>query len=252
MISNNRIKYLKSLQQKKYRDLENKFLVEGKKIVEEAFSLHRDLIDVVYCTNEYAETHPNELKETTEIVSYEEIKKISSLTKPQQIIAVLNKPKQTDFRFESQHDLILVLDAIRDPGNLGTILRMADWFGVQHIICSTDCVDCYNPKVVQATMGAILRSKLYFTDLPEFLISARSNNFEIYGATLDGENIYKSNLIKKSVIVVGNESDGISKEICNLLSQELLIPNFSPHQEKTESLNVAIATSVILSEFRRS
>lgn len=251
MISKNKIKLFKSLQQKKYREIENKFIVEGKKIVEEAYSFHKQHIEEILCTRDSLNSIPPEFHPITQVCTIEELKKISSLKTPQNILAVLKKPVHPQIEFEKLKNLILALDAIRDPGNLGTIIRLADWFGVNHIVCSKDCVDAYNPKTVQASMGAILRMRISYVELDSFLWDANEKNFRIYGATLEGKNLYKTKLDEKSILVMGNESEGISDNVRKTLTNELFIPNYSSNKEKTESLNVSIATSVILSEFRR-
>ncbi len=251
MISKNKIKLFRSLQQKKYREIENLYIIEGKKITEEALTHHSEIVEEIICTPELLETIPKDFQQKTSIGTLGEIKKISSFKNPQSILAVVKKPVQSEFKASKLGNLVLALDAIRDPGNLGTIVRLADWFGISSIICSNDCVDVYNPKTVQASMGAILRVDIFYTELGSFLKDAKENNFSIYGATLEGENIYKTKLNDKSILVMGNESEGISENVRKNLSNELFIPNYSSNSEKTESLNVSIATSVILSEFKR-
>ncbi len=251
MITSNKLKFLKSLQQKKHRDKENKFIIEGYKMVEEVLRYHKDDIIELFATSDFLNIHPEISHHNFTILTTAEAKKISSLKTPPSILALVKMflPEKPDL--SSENDLILCLDAIRDPGNLGTIIRLADWFGIKNIVCSTDSVDCYNPKVIQATMGAVFRTRIFYTKLSPFLTEGRLSGYEIAGATLDGKDIYKSSLKQKTMLVMGNESNGISPNVKTALTQQIYIPAFSNHQ-RTESLNVSIATSVILSEFRRT
>lgn len=251
MISKNKIKLFRGLQQKKNREIENLYIAEGKKITLEAIEHQPLLIHEIVCTEEAIENIPESFRSQTLITSIEDIKKISSFKTPQNILVVLRKPKQDDFSKKELPGTILALDSIRDPGNLGTIIRLADWFGVQNVVCSNDCVDCFNPKTVQATMGAILRVNINYCDLSFFLASGNVARKTIYGATLEGDNLFEANLNNDAVIVMGNESEGISIGIKKHLSKELQIPNFSLSTEKSESLNVSVATAVMLSEFKR-
>lgn len=246
-----RIKELKSLQQKKCREIENRYILEGVKIVNEALSQHIELVEqVLFTTDAEPKLILKNFRNAVE-VDKETIDKISSLKTPQSCLAVLKIPNKEKFSIELSDDIILMLDSIRDPGNLGTIIRLADWFGISKIICSADSVDCYNPKVVQASMGAILRVKMFYEDLNPAIENARLSNVSVYGTTLEGENIYNTKINLPSMIIMGNESEGISASIKSLLTKEIYIPNYSSKQEKTESLNVSTATSIILSEFRR-
>jgi RNA methyltransferase, TrmH family len=251
VISKSRIKELKSLQQKKCREDEKRYIAEGLKIVNEAILYHSKSIEQILFTNA-AETKLN-LNSTiaNEKVDQGTIDKISSLKTPQPCLAVLRMPDGAAFKVEQTDDLILALDSIRDPGNLGTIIRLADWFGVSKIVCSPDTVDCYNPKVVQASMGAVLRVKIFYLNLIELAENNKHIEFSIYGTTLDGENIYKTEVKFPAIILMGNESEGLNNSIKPYLTKEIFIPNYSVKSEKTESLNVSTATSIILSEFRR-
>ena len=251
MLSKNKLKYYRSLGQKKFRDSERLYIAEGTKIVIEAAKFHFDLVESIICTKKWFDL--NSIKSEKVVISeHSDIKKISSLKTPPECIAILKTRDVNSIPSKyNEENLILALDSIRDPGNLGTIIRMADWFGIRNIICSDDTVDCYNPKVVQATMGAILRVNLFYADLAKWLKKLDKDKFTVYGTTLNGKDIYTTNLNKSAVIVMGNESVGISQEIQNLLDEKLLIPNYSDNEEKTESLNVSIATSIVLSEFRR-
>jgi RNA methyltransferase, TrmH family len=251
VISKSRIKQLSALQQKKYRDTEKCYIAEGIKMVNEAINYHPGIIELVLFTSDCQDKLDLSNLIDSALVDQETIHKISSFKTPQPCLAVLKMPVEKSFQFEPTDEFVLALESIRDPGNLGTIIRLADWFGISKIVCSPDTVDCYNPKVVQASMGAILRAGIFYCDLKNFLDKARIENYSIYGATLEGENIYQTKLQFPLVLVMGNESEGISGSFKQMLTKELLIPNYSSKSEKTESLNVSTATSIILSELRR-
>ena len=227
-ISKAQIKLVRSLQHKKYRDELGLFVAEGKKCIEE---LKKGFELVLEANHENA----------TET----ELAQMSSLKTPQGDIAVFKKGKKQP---SDKDTLILALDGIQDPGNLGTIIRTCDWFGVHHIICSNDTADCYNSKVVQATMGALTRVQLTYTDLPAWLATQQG---PIYGTLLDGKNMYETPLTKSGIIVMGNEGNGISQTVRKLITSPIRIPSYPPQAETSESLNVATATAIVLAEFRR-
>lgn len=229
------------------------FIVEGLKIVKELMLHHTNLLKQVWCTENFLEELRSINSNRTELcqITNKELQQISNLTTPQPAIALVSIPQATNTGIKSLDELTLALDGIRDPGNLGTIIRLADWFGISHIFCSNDCVDCYNPKVVQATMGAIFRVNIEYCELANKLESIDKKQFGIYGATLNGENIYESEIKNKSILIIGNESNGIRNEILDCLSTEVKIPRFSGNESQTESLNAAIATSVLCAEFKR-
>jgi TrmH family RNA methyltransferase len=181
----------------------------------------------------------------------ESIQKASLLQNPQEALALVRQPKNERPEFDPKNDLTLVLDFIQDPGNLGTILRIADWFGISTVICSENTADTFNPKVVQASMGAIFRIKTWYTPLESFLNEATKDQIPVFGTFLEGDNIYTQPLSKNGLIVMGNEGNGISAEVSKFITQKLLIPTFSLQDNKPESLNVAIATAICCSEFRR-
>lgn len=241
MVSKNQIKLIKSLSQKKFRNKHKLFVVEGRKGIREF--LNSDFaLDSIYTVSETL----FEMEEKyINILDEKELNKISFLKTPQQALAVFKIP---EINLPEIKGLILALDGVRDPGNLGTIIRLCDWFGVENLICSEDTVDCYNPKVVQASMGSLARVNVLYKDLPRFFIE----NVELpkYGAMLEGENIYLQKFPDSAIIIMGNEAKGISEEVENLLTGRVSIPQFGKNQD-TESLNVATATSIILSEFRR-
>lgn len=240
MLSKNNIKLIKSLEHKKYRIQHQLFVVEGQKSVLEFLKSNFQLEKIFTIKDDFK----TDLADKIEIITEEELKKISFVKTPNQVLAIFKIPS---IKKIEDHNLILALDSINDPGNLGTIIRLCDWFGIEQIICSKDTVDCYNPKVVQSTMGSLARVQLFYTDLKEFISSF---NGPIYGTFIEGKNIYNIELPKKALVVMGNEANGISPEIEKLITQKISIPAFGKHQE-TESLNVATATAIILSEFRR-
>ena len=245
-ISNNEIKRLKALGQKKFRDESGLFIVEGEKIVKEAQD-SGFVVENVYYKSEIGE---------------DAMKRISALANPSPALAVVRKPEDSYVddlsslaSLVKEGGLFLALDTIRDPGNLGTIIRIADWFGIKGIFATKDTVDVFNPKVVQATMGAIFRVRLHYVDLPALSEMVLSEGGSIYGTFLDGENIYsrelKTGTDSPVVIVIGNESEGISKQMGALVSDRLYIPPFPADSPGSESLNAAIATAITVAEFRR-
>ena len=240
MVSKNQIKLINSLQQKKYRKLHNLFIAEGKKVIQE-------LIDANFSLEYLFVTKENlfDSKYNFELISDNDLKKISALTTANDCLAVF-KIKEVNFKVSS--GLELALDNIKDPGNMGTIIRLCDWFGISKIVCTEETVDIYNPKVVQATMGSLARVVVLYTNLADYL---KTTDLEIFGTFMEGKNIYKQELPARGIIVMGNEANGISTDIENLVTQKINIPRFGSLQQ-TESLNVATATAVILSEFKRN
>lgn len=245
-VSNNEIKRIKALQQKKFRDETGLFIVEGEKMVEEARK-SRFNVEKVYLREEIGE---------------ESMKRISALSSPSPALAVVHKPDDiyvedvsTLPSFFSEGGLYLALDTIRDPGNLGTILRIADWFGIDAVFATPDTVDVFNPKVVQATMGAVFRVKMHYVDLPALAEKVLNSGGRVYGTFLDGQNIYSRTLDtgrdSPVVIVIGNESEGISAGMAGLVSDKLYIPPFPPDDPGSESLNAAVAAALTVAEFRR-
>jgi TrmH family RNA methyltransferase len=214
------------------------FVVEGVKVVREflnsSFELYQLFSTDTQFSDEYECIH----------ISEADLKKASHLVNPNKVLAIFKIPEPADVTSEG---LILALDAINDPGNLGTIIRLCDWFGIHQLICSSDTVDCYNSKVVQASMGSLTRVNLHYIDLNSFL---EKTKLPIFIADMNGENVYKSTLPKEGILVMGNEANGISKEVQELANHILSIPRFGNLQQ-TESLNVATATAILLSEFRR-
>lgn len=238
-ISKNKIKWIRSLQLKKNRETEGLFLVEGEKMVQEAIIYCKNQIQYIAYTDSFVSEHLADFDH--QLVSEKELEMISSLKTPNKALAVVQIIKS---RPSIENQLVLALDDIQDPGNMGTILRIADWYGIQTIICSKNTVDCYNPKVVQASMGAIFRIQLSYVDLTKWLKACKST---IYGALLEGENIYTKETLSNGVLLMGNEGKGISKENMEYINEAISIPRFG----KAESLNVSVATGIIVSEFVR-
>ena len=240
MVSKNQIKLITSLQQKKYRIANKLFFAEGVKGIQEL--LNSDFVlEHLYTTQNDFDAVSNEIKT---IVAASDLKKLTALATPNSCLAVFKMPTEKPI---IETGLIVVLDSIRDPGNLGTILRLCDWFGIQQVLCSKETVDVYNPKVVQATMGSVARVNINYIDLNAFVATTK---LPVFGTFMDGTNIYKSVLPKEGIIIMGNEANGISTELEKLVTSRLTIPRFG-NLRKTESLNVATATAIFLSEFRR-
>ena len=234
-LSKAQVKWVRSLQQKKNRDAEGVFVAEGAK-----------------CINELRGAFELVLLASPDNASAIEIEQMSSLRTPQGQIAIFRKPT-TDNRYPISQ-LMLALDGVQDPGNLGTIIRTCDWFGIHDILCSRDTADCYNPKVVQATMGALARVRIHYVDLHKALAELKDKHVAIYGTLLEGRNMYAEGAIpnkKEGVIIMGNEGNGISEEVRGLVSHPLLIPSYPAGEATSESLNVGIATAIVLAEFRR-
>lgn len=240
MLSKNQIKGITSLQQKKYRFSHRLFFAEGIKVIQELLASNFELDHLYTTKNDFSEVS-NEKKS---LITETELKKITALATANTCLAVFRIPNEKKIM---ESGILLALDSIRDPGNLGTILRLCDWFGINQIICSKDAVDIYNPKVVQATMGSISRVNVSYLDLEDFITKTP---LPVFGTFMDGENIYKTKLPQEGIIIMGNEANGISKELEKLIKNRLTIPRFGNIQ-KTESLNVATATAIILSEFKR-
>ncbi len=243
MISKNQLKYIRQLEQKKYRRREGLFVAEGTKVVGDLLQRYRP--EAVFATADWQA--PAGI--TPQLVTDDELRRISFLQHPQQVLALFPLPSVNSLPSSVNSELSLALDGVQDPGNLGTIIRIADWFGISTIICSEDTVDAWNPKVVQATMGSIARVNIIYNNLPDFLDSLPAD-FPVYGTFLDGENIYTQELTHEGLIIMGNEGNGISDAVRAKVNRRLLIPDF--HQGETaDSLNVAIATAITCSEFRR-
>lgn len=240
-LSKNKIKWIRSLHQKKFRDEEGLFLVEGEKMVGEAISHFPESLVFIGYTKDFKQPLLDSYIDQIEI-SNAELGQISTLKTPNKVFAILKKPEHSLPFFSNQ--LILALDSIQDPGNLGTIMRIADWYGINEIVCSHQTVDCFNPKVVQSSMGAIFRIHVHYTDLKKWLCDQNTN---IYGALLEGENIYEIEDLPSGVLLLGNEGNGISVDLMECITHPISIPRFG----KAESLNVSVAAGILVSEFAR-
>ncbi len=240
MLSKNQLKLITGLQQKKFRLSQQLFFAEGIKVIQELLESNFEL-EHLYTTQFDFLAVSNEKKS---VITESDLKKISALSTPNTCLAVFKIPIEKEIK---ESGLILALDSIRDPGNLGTILRLCDWFGIEQIICSKDAVDIFNPKVVQATMGSISRVNVRYLDLENFI---HKTTLPVFGTFMEGDTIYKTKLPKEGIIIMGNEANGISPEIEKIVKNRLSIPRFG-NLKKTESLNVATATAIVLSEFKR-
>lgn len=270
MLSKNKIKLIKSLEKKKFRIENGLFVAEGPKLVEELLAVWSPIY--VCAVDTWMQQNKKHLSGIeTDIITNEELERVSLLRTPQQVLALfrlpdnayaktLNVDPTSSIAYEkrgnlevtlatiAERELCLMLDGVQDPGNIGTIVRLADWFGIEHIFCSLETADIYAPKAIQATMGAIARVKVHYLPLVEALKDCKA---PIFGTHLDGENIYEKTLSNHGVIVMGNEGNGVSTEVSNLVTSRLYIPPYPTDRDKVESLNVAIATAVVCAEFRR-
>ena len=242
MISKSHTKYIQSLQHKKFRDASGCFFAEGPKVVAELLTSHKFVCTQIFATPEWINDNPQLIKNLSgtsiETIADFELEKISALSTPNQVLAIFEQQQQG---CNASGKITLALDTIQDPGNLGTIIRIADWFGIENIICSNGCADCYNPKVVQSTMGSLARVNIHYTDLFEWLNENKA--LPVYAAALEGKNIKTLQHISEAIIVIGNEAKGVSPEIMESVNQKITIQK----KGMAESLNAAIATGIILS-----
>lgn len=256
MLSRRQIQFIKSLQQKKFRAEHNCFVAEGSKLVEELLQNQLPLKEL-YATSNWAENHKELLKSFSGLVNIltpAEFERISALKTPGNVLAVF---RVQNFRFDPntvQNEFILMLDGISDPGNLGTIIRTADWFGIKHVICSPETVDLYNPKTVQATMGSIARVLVHYNDLAT-LLEKLPASVPVFGAMLDGKPLTGLTAVKNGIILIGNESHGISKTLLHFVSDPVVIPSVVPDgagTKRPESLNAAVASAILCYELSKS
>jgi TrmH family RNA methyltransferase len=246
MLSKKIVKYIQSLSHKKLRDKEGVFIAEGPKVVGEILSSQSFKCKIICATQEWFHDKSRQVPEDDAnkyVTDEDSLRKISLLKTPNQVLAIFYK-KDTDQHLRLRNKITLVLDDISDPGNLGTIIRIADWFGIENIICSDDCVDCYNPKVVQSTMGSISRVNMLYTNLSSFIIF--HENIDVYAATLSGAPISGFKSLAEGFVLIGNESKGINKKLLDISTHQITIPRHG----KAESLNAAVATGIILSHLR--
>jgi TrmH family RNA methyltransferase len=253
MISKSRIKFIKSLQNKKVRDEERLFVIEGDKLVREFLSANVP-VKILLGKPEFLDGLLPELTSSVNVIediSYDELKQISALKTPHNALAVVHMPEHDMKISKIINQICVALDFIQDPGNLGTIIRAAGWFGIKNIVCSPDCVDVYNPKVIQASMGALLQVNVFYSDLKKIFTTAAQNDIPVFGTLLEGESIYDHKLDNKGIILLGNESKGISNELIPFITEKIRIPKFSKSLEGIDSLNVGMAASIVFSEFLR-
>ncbi len=253
MISKNKIKYIHSLELKKNRTREGVFVAEGHKLVGDILPFFQCIY--IAATAEWLSANASAIASLSHVeideLTDEELRRASFQETPQQVLAIFRQPQNdVELAAAASSNLCLVLDDVQNPGNLGTIIRLADWFGIEHIFCSRGCADVYNPKTIQATMGGIAHVQVHYVDLPSSL-SQLPSSIPIYGTFLDGDNIYGKPLLQHGIIVMGNEGKGVSPNVASLVTDRLYIPNYPEGRPTAESLNVAIATAVVCAEFRR-
>jgi TrmH family RNA methyltransferase len=253
-ISKIRIKQLALLKQKKTRDEQNLFVAEGEKIITELLNSKTEIVTIV-AVKEWIEINQNNCNNSIELLeaTKEDLKRVSLMTTPNKVAAYVKTPVTLLDINILDKKLTLVLDEIQDPGNLGTIIRLAEWFGIENIICSNNSVDLYNPKVIQATMGAFLKVNVYYVDLERFFreINNKKNKLAIFGTFMEGKSIYSVSLPPEGLIVLGNESKGISETLRAFIDEKITIPSFNNNSKNIDSLNVSVAAAIICSEFRR-
>ena len=251
MLSKHLTNIIQNLEKKKFREKYNLFKIEGEKLVQELF-LSDMKVDTLIARPSWIERNRRKAQSYNTIeVNEIEMGRVSNFKSLPEVIALAQIPVKEHSPEEIKNELSIVLNGIQDPGNLGTILRLSDWFGVRHVFCDHDCANIFNPKSVQASMGAIFRVNVFYLDLVEFIPQFVDQDFPCYGAFLEGENIYRTELRTKGFIVMGNEGNGISPAIERFVTRKITIPSFAHSPYSTESLNVGVATGIILSEFKR-
>ncbi len=253
MVSRSKMNFIVSLQKKKTREKENLYVIEGDKLITEFLDAKmpvRILVVKPEFLNSLSLIHRQNIVEIIP-ASYDELKRISTLKTPHNALAVIEMPETRMDSSTLSNELTVALDCIQDPGNLGTIIRAAAWFGLRNIFCSQNCVDVYNPKVIQSSMGAILHVNVFYTDIRKLLESARNNGIKIYGAVVKGKSIYSCKLTRTGIILLGNESKGISDDLLPYITDRIMIPKINTETPGIDSLNVSMAASVIFSEFIR-
>jgi len=253
MLSKNNLKFIRSLRSKKQRDIRRQFIIEGDKVVKDL--MHSDWeVTHLFATPEWLSQLPSrDVKKPGQIteVSDRDLQRLSTLKTPNRVLAVVTKPEYTLDWKEVLSDLTIFLDEIQDPGNVGTILRSAAWFGIKNVCCSTTTADVYNPKVVQATMGALLLVKVHYVEPVPFLRECEDRRVPVYGTYPDGQDIYDLPLAKSGLVIFGNESRGITGNCSPFVTKRISVPGFGARERAMESLNVAVAAAIVCSEFRR-
>ena len=254
MLSKNKIKFINSIKKKKYREIHQCFFAEGEKLVDELLNSHVQITEI-FATPDWIDKNKERFKIDSNLIIEEitedELKKISSLSTPNKVLAIAKQITPTYELQELENELSLFLENINDPGNLGTIIRIADWFGIKNIFCSLESVDQYNPKVVQSSMGAIYRVQIHYIDSKKFFQSLKEINLPVYGTFLEGNIIYQEKLSPNGLIIMGSESHGISQDLAQFVHKKLFIPSFPQGFISSESLNISVATAIVCSEFRR-
>ncbi len=254
MISKNKIKLIRFLGTKKYRDEQGLFVAEGDKIVADLLQAEGWNVRYLFGKREWIrKMSPQEREKTGEIieVSYEELRKISYMKSPHNVLALVSLPAWQMPDVPPAGELTLALENIQDPGNLGTIIRTANWFGIRHVFCSPGSVDIFNPKVVQASMGAFIHTAVHYTDLGRLITGAAESGTPVYGTFLEGRSLYTADLKENGLIVFGNESKGISPSLEEMIPEKIFIPPFPDRRKATNSLNISSSTAVVCAEFRR-
>jgi TrmH family RNA methyltransferase len=246
MLSKAKIKQIRQLEMKKYRDEYQLFVAEGNKMVAEMLPFFE--CEWMIAHTFWMATQGNLPAKELIVAGENDIRKVSLLKTPQDVLAVFRHPSYAIEEVNPEEALVLALDGIQDPGNLGTMIRLADWFGIEHVVCSQDTADVFGPKAVQATMGALARVKVHYTSLEDFLAK---NDVPLYGAFLDGSNLYEEQLSSHGIIIIGNEGNGIRPAVEAMIHKRLFIPTFPPTRKNAESLNAALAAAIICAEFRR-
>jgi TrmH family RNA methyltransferase len=250
-LSKNESKKISALKLEKYRNQNKQFIVEGEKLLKEAINSQCTINSIIIEEQSFKNRIIEEQNRNVFIANQEQMKKLSSFVTPPAVMAVIKMPDWTFTINELKRKITIVLEDIMDPGNLGTIIRMADWFGIENVICSSGSVEVFNQKVIQASMGAIFHVKVHYTTLETFLDEARQETIPVIGTFLEGENIYTMQLPESGILLMGNESRGISPEIISKIDKKITIPSFNFTGNRVESLNVAIATAIICSEWNR-
>lgn len=253
MISKSQVQYIKSLAIAKFRGLNRQFIAEGPKLVDELLT-SQYTCDKIFAIQEWIETNSKKVQEKTTVIeiAQDELNKISAQKNPNQILALINIPDTPALNPEIFNaNLVIMLDGINDPGNLGTIIRTSEWFGINHIICSENCADVYNPKVVQATMGSVFRVNVWYEPLKSVLQTLTAE-IPVYGTLLEGKNIYQTDLSETGLVIIGSESHGISPELLPFITNRIRIPGYpSDNAVSAESLNASVAAAIVINEFRR-
>ncbi|MCX7987478.1 MAG: RNA methyltransferase [Bacteroidales bacterium] len=250
-ISNNECKYFASLRMKKFRQSEKLFVVEGEKMVIEAIVSNMAVTSIIGIPEWWQNTNIDTTKFTCRISTPQQIKQISQMVTPPPVLAVVQIP-QKDLQIDTLQDKVsIALENIQDPGNLGTIIRLADWFGIENVICSYNSVEVYNPKVIQATMGSIFRVNVFYVNLISLFYEAKKLKISLLGTFLNGENVYSADLPMSGILIMGNESKGISDELARIIDKRITIPSAHESGQRAESLNVALAASIVCSEWFR-